>query len=272
MNEFDNAANTAHIEFLKNLYNSGRFPHVLVINGPEPEALNTLTLFAASLLLCKADTPACGSCISCEKIKSGNHPDVTFIKPGNKAKSIGVDQIRSLKAEIYVSPHESDRRVFIIPNAHLLTRQAQNAALKIFEEPPKTTHFLLSCPNSGDLIETIKSRAVFLSTDNTSGSADKINNFDESVTNLLKAILAFKRYDIMVILNGLETDRESYGKSLEKLKTSSIALLKNKDISALQCNSFVDIIENAIGLTQQNVSLSLISTVLTNQLLAAISI
>ena len=270
MSEFEHSQNSKHTQFLKNLYASGRFPHVLIIEGDNAGLLSSLSLFAAKLLLC-GDDALSGSGPACAKIDGGNHPDIMFINPLNKTKSIGVEQIRDLKADIYISPNEADRRVFIFLNAQLLTRQAQNAALKIFEEPPKTAHFILCCPSVGDLLETVRSRSVTLSTLGENGKDVEGALFDE-MQSLLKSVLEYKRYEAMVMLNKYEAERENYRAMLENLKGSAIGLLKSKRITALQCNSFVGIIEEAVVLTDQNVSLALISTVLTDKLLAAVSI
>ena len=96
------------------------------------------------------------------------------------ARSFHIDTVRALREDAYILPNEAPRRVFLLAEAQNMTEQAQNALLKILEEPPASALFLLTCENRGQLLETIRSRVVTLS---LSGVAE-----EESVT-ILGALL-----------------------------------------------------------------------------------
>ncbi len=100
--------------------------------------------------------PVCGSCRSCRKIKSANHPDILHLTPsGNYIK---VEQIRELLSTVALKPFEARTRVVILQNAHALNPSAGNALLKVLEEPPPNTIFILTTGELSSLMQTIVSR------------------------------------------------------------------------------------------------------------------
>lgn len=98
----------------------------------------------------------CGRCRSCRKISSNNHPDVHWILPsGNYIK---VDQIRKLCQRLSLKPYEAKTRLVIIAEAHMLNPEAGNTLLKVLEDPPEKTLFILTARQASDLLPTILSR------------------------------------------------------------------------------------------------------------------
>lgn len=103
-----------------------------------------------------SDIEPCGICKSCKKILSGNHPDVLIVEPtGNFIK---IDQIRALCRTLTIKPYEAGFRIIIISNAQSLNPESSNALLKILEEPPDRTIFVLTAVQLSDLLPTIVSR------------------------------------------------------------------------------------------------------------------
>ena len=84
-----------------------------------------------------------------------------------------VDQIRELAADAQVLPNEAERKVYIIEEAELMNLNAQNAALKLLEEPPATVIFVLCAVNSNQLLETVRSRCLTLSVAGGEEAADE---------------------------------------------------------------------------------------------------
>lgn len=138
----------------------GNPPHAYIFEGDRGLGiLDTARLFAASLA-CTGESSPCGACMSCIGAKSGNNPDIITVEPEPKRKTIGVDGIRNIVTDAYVKPFLAKRKVYIIPDCSIVTEQAQNAFLKLLEEPPEYAVFILIADNSDLLLETIRSRCV----------------------------------------------------------------------------------------------------------------
>lgn len=138
-----------------------RFPHALLIEGPAGAGKRTLARLLAQAAVCAASGGArpCGVCAACRKAAAGEHPDVE-LRGGDGARSLSVDVVRDLREAAYVLPNEAPRRVVILAGADTMTVQAQNALLKILEEPPATLLFVLTCENRALLLPTVRSRTV----------------------------------------------------------------------------------------------------------------
>lgn len=98
-------------------------------------------------------------------LTKGSVADVTVVTNGHygiesKSDIVSVDTIRAASADMYMRPYLADKRVFIVPNAEKMNAQAQNALLKIFEEPPAYCVIILITQNDNMLLQTIRSRAV----------------------------------------------------------------------------------------------------------------
>ncbi|MEG1971920.1 MAG: hypothetical protein RR315_02080, partial [Oscillospiraceae bacterium] len=145
------------------LKNSGRAQQAILIEGEKGGGKRTLALHLGMSLLCRHNESPCFLCSSCKKAISGNHPDISFVHGNDKTGSISVEDIRTLKLSAYVIPHESEKRIFIVENSEKLTIAAQNAFLKILEEPPQNVVFILTTSNRGGLLETVLSRVAIFS-------------------------------------------------------------------------------------------------------------
>ena len=99
---------------------------------------------------------ACGSCRSCRKTDAGMHPDILVVKP--EKNTIAIARIRSIYAAVSSLPHEGRYRMVLVEDAQLMTVAAANALLKILEEPPEKTFFILTADTPTALLPTITSR------------------------------------------------------------------------------------------------------------------
>lgn len=134
--------------------------HAYIIEGEEGSGKKTLAAYFAALAVCSNGT-ACGSCPQCKQTISEVNPDITIVSADGKT-SIGVDKIREVLGTIAYRAVHGGRRVFIIQDADLLTPQAQNALLKVIEEPPAGVLFLLLCRQRAQMLRTITSRTQTL--------------------------------------------------------------------------------------------------------------
>ena len=147
----------------------GTLSHAYIIEGAAGTGKHTLARQIAAALSCEnRESPShplpCGSCLSCRKILGGFSPDLLFRNRGDKT-TLGVEVIRELRQDILVAPNDTEVKVYVIEDAHLMTPQAQNAFLLTLEEPPKYVLFLLLCESTATLLETIRSRAPTLRTE-----------------------------------------------------------------------------------------------------------
>ncbi len=148
-------------EYLSNAVSRGEISHAFMFSGPEGIGKRTLGGIFARALVCQADgEKPCGTCAACIKSGKDSHPDILHIR--RSGASIKVDEIRALKQDAYLRPNDGARKVYLIHEADSMTQEAQDALLKILEEPPAFTVFLLLCYNEKMMLETVRSRCVRL--------------------------------------------------------------------------------------------------------------
>ena len=146
-----------------------RWPHALLLAGPRGIGKRLLALHLAQALLCESPQPsgkACGSCIGCNLVMRGAHPDLRLIEPvtyddeGNATKvdTITVEPIRDLIDFALLSSHRGRAKVAVIAPAEALNGAAANALLKTLEEPPPGTYLVLVTNQPGRLPATLVSR------------------------------------------------------------------------------------------------------------------
>lgn len=145
-----------------------KLSHAYIVSSPSESAGEAAAEELAQKMLCAAggDSP-CGKCRDCRKVKAHIHPDVCFVEresddKGKLRGEITVGQIREMGASASVLPNEASGKVYIIKQADKMNVQAQNAALKLFEEPPAGVHFILCVQNGDKLLETVRSRCAEL--------------------------------------------------------------------------------------------------------------
>ena len=114
----------------------------------------TVATAFATALLCPSGDPECNVC---RRARGGNHSDLVPVMPEGRV-TLGVDQARAVVAQAAVSPVEGSRKVFLFPEAGLMSDQAANALLKTLEEPTPTTVFILVAESDEAFPATVASR------------------------------------------------------------------------------------------------------------------
>ena len=144
---------------LKERLSSGRLFHTYIVTGGDAAAREAAGDLIAAAAVCSGEGPApCGRCRDCVKVRKGIHPDVEHIDRREDAREHSVDDMRAVRARAFVMPNEAPRSVFVIRDADAMNIQAQNAMLKVFEEPPPHAVFVLLAENPMRLLETVRSR------------------------------------------------------------------------------------------------------------------
>lgn len=140
---------------------SGRIPHALLLQGAEGTGADAVAVWAAQLVLCvgaEARDRPCGQCVSCRWVASGQHPDLTIIRPAEESRQIRIDQVRALCAQLALTSHQGGYKAAIVDPADGLNRAAANALLKTLEEPASGTLLMLVAAEPSRLPATLVSR------------------------------------------------------------------------------------------------------------------
>ncbi|MCV6980221.1 DNA polymerase III subunit delta' [Mycolicibacterium pulveris] len=133
--------------------------HAWLITGPPGSGRSVAALCFAAALQCTSDgVPGCGTCRACTTTMAGTHADVRRIIP--EGLSIGVDDMRAIVQIAARRPSTGRWQIVLIEDADRLTEGAANALLKVVEEPPPSTVFLLCAPSVDpeDIAITLRSR------------------------------------------------------------------------------------------------------------------
>lgn len=145
--------------FLNKIASSNNTVHSYMFEGIEGIGKSIFAKEFAKMLLCigKSKTD-CDGCKSCIEFNNDNNPDFMQIKPDGK--TIKIEQIRQMQEKILEKPIVSDKKVYIIDDADLMTIEAQNCLLKTLEEPPKYAIIILVLSNESKILNTVKSRCM----------------------------------------------------------------------------------------------------------------
>ncbi|MBR2176522.1 MAG: hypothetical protein IJ861_06225 [Clostridia bacterium] len=144
---------------LSEAMSSGTLPHAIIIDGAKGTGKRTLATIIAQYGVCLADNGRpCGVCSGCLKAIHGSHPDI-FIADGNHSGELAVNVIRQIRSDAYIKPNEAPAKVFMLLNCDKMLAPAQNAFLKVLEEPPANVMFVMTVTSANMLLETVRSRS-----------------------------------------------------------------------------------------------------------------
>lgn len=145
-------------EVLVSAVRRGRTGHAYLFSGPRGVGKTTSARLLAMAVNCEAEDPAdrpCGVCESCRLVQSGSHPDVAEL---DAASNNSVEDVRALRERVGLASLRGGTRVWILDEAHMLSKAAANALLKTLEEPPPGLLFVLATTEPEKLPPTILSR------------------------------------------------------------------------------------------------------------------
>ncbi len=252
------------LELIKSAVESGRFPHAFILEGEEGSGRRTLARIIAAAAVCKEQNAPCGHCRECELVTKDGHSDVLTYAPDGA--TFKVDMVRNIRDNAFIMPIEAKRKVNILLDCDKMNESAQNAFLKILEEPPSFLVFILICRNASALLPTVRSRCVTL-TLKTPDPEDSLNlikiktgHFEDDIRealelthgnigkainylygNISDAIRSARefinivdngtRLDAVKIMQCFEKDRSGLGVFFEETEVTLKEYLKNYSVS-----------------------------------------
>ena len=170
-------------KILTNAIKNKKINHAYIFYGKDGTGKMTLAKKFSQYLICKNGS-ACMECSSCKQFISNTSDDFKIIDILPDKSEILVDQIREAVNDVYIKPHLFPKKIYIINNADKMNIRAQNAFLKVFEEPPEYAVFILIAQNTAGILPTILSRGC------------EVRFSPLGIENLKKAVKVFYNADL----------------------------------------------------------------------------
>lgn len=284
MNTAEISVNQEIMDRLSLLLEGGRFPHALILEGGTGQEKTEMALFLARAAVCTGENKPCGQCAGCRKAIASSHPDIYVAGGGTAARSFHVETIRFIRSDAYVKPNEAPRKVYVLLEAQTMSEQAQNALLKILEEPPENVLFLLTVPSASALLATIRSRAQTLTLETPRQThADPV-----LMSGVVDGLCAAGESELLFCLAPLIRDKETLRLLLEDLillfrdanvrraggpgclsEQPELADRLASSFSRNQLMALLETTQDAVRWQNQNANAALLVTVICSKLRAA---
>ncbi len=221
-----------------------RLPHAILISSGDYQSRVDFALYLSASYLCENESNVrpCGECKNCRKIFDYIHPDVKLFEREKDKKEFSVKIIRDfIKPDAYIKPNEANGKVFIIKDAETMNVSAQNALLKIFEEPPKGVIFILCSDSSTALLETIRSRATVYSLQSDLKKSEDEIKAEELSVDFAVSLLSVNEFEFLSKTSLFEKDKQLFCSVIGKMqilfrdalavKNGSSSLSTDNDVS-----------------------------------------
>ena len=215
-------------ELLQEAVKNNKVSHSYLFIGNSGIGKKLIAKEFAKAILCLGDNKYCNNCKSCLEFDGRNNPDFILIEP--EGNNIKIEQIRNMQKGVQEKPIISSKKVYIIDNADLMTKEAQNALLKTLEEPPEFVTIILIGENENAFLATIKSRCMILHFNSISNS-DMEKYLEEN-------------YKMNVTSNMLDVFQGSIGKAIELKDKQEDYLKIEQAIENIEKEDLIDLIKN----------------------------
>ncbi|MEG0257343.1 MAG: DNA polymerase III subunit delta' C-terminal domain-containing protein [Christensenella sp.] len=174
-------------DILKNALETNNIAGAYLLAGLSPE--ETQKQIDEFLLHVFCDTKtACKKCAGCMKYLHRNHADLFVVEAAKN--TVKIDDVRDIPAAVSKKPYEGGYQAVVIAQADTMTVQAQNALLKVIEEPPAYTVFMLGAQNIKNILPTILSRCIILKTSFSREKTEKLLHEEQNLPTLKARVLA----------------------------------------------------------------------------------
>lgn len=239
------------IETFTELIKKDRLPHAILLDGGDKEKRTAVADYLAASFVCSGEAKPCGSCANCVKAAEHNHADVVMSDPeAQNEKTFKISLVREIREDAFIIPNEAARKVYILKSADKMNIQAQNALLKIIEEPPSYARFIFECESRASMLETIMSRVSAFNLGAGSNETDDklLIKAEELAIKLTDAIMKPTELEFLRLTGELEKDKELFAPLLSSIqllfrdavavKIGSDIMTLNKDVSKMLASKF----------------------------------
>jgi len=284
---------------LRAMLDADTLPHALLFEGSTEAARREAAVALARALVCAGEDVSCGSrqdedaamfggvsffgepaedapkataapqvlpcenCSHCHKSAGGVHPDLRVTEGGAGARSFHIDAIRSLRQDAGILPNEADCKVYVLHNAQAMTVEAQNALLKLLEEPPDYVCIILTAPTGKKLLPTVISRAFALSLGEAQEEAPDQER-EEKIQGIAKklalALVGDRAYARLEATAPLEGDKDLVREALPAVRRQLHAMLVKDSERAERLLGLIEGIRELEGALERNANLNLLVT------------
>jgi len=270
-------------------------PHALLVEGSTMANRKEAALALARALLCSGDTKQadadeamfggmslfgepegdapkaanssqalpCENCPHCYKSRENIHPDLRVVEGGAGARSFHIDAIRALRQDSSVLPNEANLKVYVLHNAQSMTVEAQNALLKLLEEPPDYVCILLTAPARRRLLPTVISRVFALSLGEAveeALDAEREEKVQGLAGNLARALAGDNMYARLEATAPLEGDKDLVREVLPATRKHLHGMLVKDSSRAERLLGLIEGIRGLEGALERNANLNLLVT------------
>ena len=203
------------VSYIQKAVTQKQISHAYILNGERGSGKKMFAqLFAMTLQCERGGAEPCNECHSCRQALSGNHPDIIRVVH-EKTNTISVEEVRvQINNDIMIRPYNGKYKIYIVPDADMMTVQAQNALLKVFEEPPERVMFILTVTSAVKLLPTVRSRAQIFTLEGEEQPSDT----DLALTAAIsQAIPASGEVMLLELTAPLIKDKERFRRVLQQL-------------------------------------------------------
>ena len=235
-----------------------RLPHAILIESAAEDTAADFARQVAIALLCRREEKPCGECSACKKVRSDIHPDFLSYEGEGKSRAISVDKVREIRSGAYVLPNESERKIILLRGADAMLPPAQNALLKILEEPPASAVFILTAVNRFKMLETVRSRVSVISLESGPETAESPKH-GEIVLRLINHINNGKEAQALALFAEYEKERAEFLELLDELRAHLLSsMLEGGARRAAELWAYADAIDQTKRAAQSNVGTALL--------------